>query len=80
MPALEDEFAGQGYGHLKARSPTRWPRFAEPFAKRTAELLADRAELDRILARGAERANEVAEATVREVYDRVGFVAPKAKG
>ena len=80
VPALEDEFAGKGYGHLKGAVADAVAGFAEPFAKRTAELLGDRAELDRILAHGAERANAVAEATVREVYERVGFVAPKAKG
>jgi tryptophanyl-tRNA synthetase len=73
---LEQEFTGQGYGALKSAVAEVVIAFAEPFAKRTAELLDDRAELDRILARGAERANEVAEATVRDVYERVGFVAP----
>jgi tryptophanyl-tRNA synthetase len=48
----------------------------EPFGKRVAELMADPAEIDRVLARGAERARPIAEATVRDVYDRVGFVPP----
>jgi tryptophanyl-tRNA synthetase len=72
---LETDFAGQGYGSLKSAVADAVASFAEPFAKRTAELLADRAELDRLLARGAERANEVADATVRAAYERVGFVA-----
>jgi tryptophanyl-tRNA synthetase len=37
--------------------------------------LDDTAELDKLLARGAERAREVAAATLRQVYDRVGFLA-----
>jgi tryptophanyl-tRNA synthetase len=41
-------------------------------------LLGDRAKLGRILARGAERAREAAAATVTQVYDRVGFLAPAA--
>jgi len=45
-----------------------------PFRTRTLELMADRAELDRILADGAERARAVAEATVRRVYDKVGLL------
>ena len=45
-----------------------------PFRERTLDLMADRAELDRILADGAERARAVAEATVRRVYDRVGLL------
>jgi tryptophanyl-tRNA synthetase len=72
---VEAEFAGQGYGVLKAAVADVVAAFAEPFAKRTAELLDDRAELDRILARGAERANEVARESVRVAYERVGFLA-----
>ena len=48
--------------------------FVEPFNRRTDELLADPAELDRILAAGAERAREVASSTVADVYQRVGFL------
>lgn len=52
-----------GYGHLKARIIEGIEEtFAEPRARRE-ELLADPAELDRILARGAERARARAIAT-----------------
>ena len=71
-----DELAGQGYGALKNAVADAVASFATPFAKRTAELLDDRAELDRILARGAERADEVAAATVTTAYERVGFLPP----
>jgi tryptophanyl-tRNA synthetase len=76
IPDIEAEFSGQGYGDLKSAVADVVVAFAEPFAKRTAELLNDRAELDRILASGAERANEVAAETVRLAYERVGFLAP----
>lgn len=69
-------FAGQGYGALKGAVADVVADFAEPFAKRTTELLDDRAELDRILARGAARADEVAAATVRTTYERIGLVLP----
>jgi tryptophanyl-tRNA synthetase len=71
------QFAGQGYGALKAGVADAVVAFAEPFAVRTRELLADPAELDRILAAGAATAREVAEATVAEVYERVGFLRPE---
>jgi tryptophanyl-tRNA synthetase len=45
-----------------------------PFRERMAELLADPAELDRILARGAERAATIAEATMSRVRDAVGLL------
>jgi tryptophanyl-tRNA synthetase len=76
IPKLESEFDGQGYGALKNAVAEAVVAVVEPFGKRLAELLADPAELDRILALGAERARPVAEATVREVYERVGFLPP----
>jgi tryptophanyl-tRNA synthetase len=73
--AVED-LAGEfeGYGALKTAVADAVVAFAEPFAKRTATLLDDPAELDRLLARGAGRAREVAEVTLRTAYDRVGFL------
>jgi tryptophanyl-tRNA synthetase len=41
---------------------------------RTNELLADPAELDRLLASGAEKANDLAEKTLASVYARVGLI------
>ena len=46
----------------------------EPIRNRTEDLLSDPAELDRLLAKGAARASEQAEATLALVYDRIGFV------
>ena len=71
---VERDFAGQGYGALKSAVADAVIAFAEPFAKRTAMLLDDPAELDRVLAAGATRAREVAEVTVRAAFDRVGFL------
>jgi tryptophanyl-tRNA synthetase len=39
--------------------------------------MSDQAELDRLLASGAEKARAVAEATLATVYDRVGFIRAK---
>jgi tryptophanyl-tRNA synthetase len=71
---VADDFAGQGYGALKATVADAVVAFAEPFAARTRELLGDPAELDRILAAGAARAREVAAPTLQAAYDRVGFL------
>jgi tryptophanyl-tRNA synthetase len=35
------------------------------------------ASLDKILARGAERAREVAATTLRRSYEKIGFVLPE---
>src|SRR3954468_12793021 len=73
---LEEHFAGRGYGDLKKELAEVVTDFVTPIRTRTHELLDDRAELERILAAGAERAREVAGATVARVYERVGFLSP----
>ena len=78
IPDLEAQFAGQGYGTLKLAVAEAVVAFTEPFAKRVAEVMADPAEIDRVLARGAEQARAVAEATVTDVFERVGFLPPLA--
>lgn len=70
------EFEGQQYGHLKVALGELVGDFVGAFGDRTRELLDDRAELDRILARGAVKAREVATPTLQLVYERSGFVAP----
>ena len=67
---------GQGYGTLKVAAADAVVEFAAPVARRTREFLDDPGELDRILARGAARANEVADETLRRAYAAVGFLAP----
>ncbi len=68
------EFEGKQYGHLKVALADIVAEFVGEFGDRTRELLGDRGELDRILARGAEQAREVASTTLDLVYDRSGFV------
>ncbi len=72
--ALETEFAGKGYGDLKSAVADAVVAEFEPIRARAMELLSDTAELDRLLAVNAERANEIAEATLGRVYDAMGFL------
>ena len=51
--------------------------FVTPIKARVDELLADPAELESVLARGAARAQQVSGQTLRRVYDRLGFLAPR---
>jgi tryptophanyl-tRNA synthetase len=76
IPDLEQQYAGRGYGDFKGDLADAVVEFVTPFRDRTNELLADRAELDAVFARGAEQAREVATRTLAEVYDRVGLVRP----
>jgi tryptophanyl-tRNA synthetase len=77
VEGLEADYDGKGYGDLKKDVAEIVVDTATPYRDRTLALLADPAELDRILAEGAERAREVAGATLARVYDRVGFLPGK---
>lgn len=72
---LEKEYADKGYGHLKVDLADIVVDFVTPIRERTNELLDDRAELDKQLAAGADKARAVASETLGEVYRRIGFVA-----
>lgn len=72
---LEEEFAGKGYGDLKAAVADAVVAEFEPIRARALELLSDPAELDRMLAVNAERANQIAETTLARVYDALGLLA-----
>jgi tryptophanyl-tRNA synthetase len=74
IDALEREYAGRGYGDLKKELAEIVADTITPIRARTLELMQDPAELDRLLAIGAEKATERAERMLRDVYDRIGFV------
>lgn len=71
---LETEYQGKMYGHLKTDLAEVMVDFITPLRDRTNELMADPAELDRLLAQGAERAREIASTTLARVYERMGFL------
>jgi tryptophan--tRNA ligase len=71
---LVEKYAGQGYGHLKVDTADALQEFTTPLKARYDELMADRAELERILAKGAETAQEIAQPLVDDVYKKVGFL------
>ncbi|WP_378147610.1 tryptophan--tRNA ligase [Cnuibacter sp. UC19_7] len=77
--SVVDEFAGGGYGTLKKALAEAVVAELGPIRQRALELLDDPAELDRLLGINADRANEVASATVATVYDRVGFLPRAAR-
>lgn len=68
------DLQGGGYGDLKAAAIDAVLSFTSPFAAAVADLMADPAELTRLMDLGARRAREAAAPTLAAVYDRVGFV------
>jgi len=79
--SIEDLVAaydGKGYGDLKKDLAEVVVEFLRPIQQRTNTYLEDPAQLDKLLAIGADKARTVAAATLGTVYDRIGFLAPGA--
>ena len=80
VPVLEERLAGRGYGDLKKEVAGAVLDFSVPFAAKVQAFLDDPAELDALLARGAERAGQVAAETLAAVYGYVGFLPGRGQG
>ena len=76
IDAFAASLQGQGYGALKTAVADAVVETLDPIRLRAQELLSDPAELDRLLAQGAAKANDIAERTLSAVYDKLGFVRP----
>jgi tryptophanyl-tRNA synthetase len=71
------DYDGRGYGDLKKDLGQVLVDALTPMRDAALGYLADPAELDRILAAGAERAEAIADATLATAYERVGFLAER---
>jgi tryptophanyl-tRNA synthetase len=74
---VEREFEGSGYGDFKKAVAEAVVELLGPVRERYRELRGDEAELERILAAGAEKARALAAPTVAAVRDRMG-IGPSA--
>ncbi len=75
VPALEAELAGQGYGVLKDRAADAVIATLEPIQKEFDKLIADKEYIQKVMNSGAERAQMLAQRTLRKVYKKVGLAA-----
>ena len=71
---IENEFAGKGYGDFKSAVAEVVIAELEPIRERTKQLMDDPAELVSLLSTGANKANEVASNTLKEVYAAIGLI------
>ena len=71
---VEKEFEGGRYGDFKKAVGEAVANTLAPLQERYADVMSAKAYLESILRRNAEKASEKAEATVREVYEKVGFI------
>jgi tryptophanyl-tRNA synthetase len=74
--AIEVRYGGAGYGQLKNDVAEAVIALLEPIQARYAELRGDPGELARLLALGAGKARAASAPTLREMYERMGFVLP----
>jgi tryptophanyl-tRNA synthetase len=67
-------FPGAGWGAFKPALADLAVERLSPISAEMARLMADPAEIDRVLARGAERAREIAAPIRRQAYEIVGLL------
>jgi tryptophanyl-tRNA synthetase len=77
--SVEAEFADSRYGDFKKAVAAAVIDYLEPVRERYAELRADEAQLESILAKGAGQAQAIAADTLRDVRRAMGF-GPAASG
>lgn len=71
---IEAHFDGQGYGMLKKTVAEAVVETLKPIQARYHELTSASGFIDHLLAQGAERANAVAEVTLKKVRQSMGFL------
>ena len=72
---VEREFDGQGYGKFKPAVGEAIVETLRPIREEAQRLLTDKTYLESVYRAGAEKADYVANKTLRKVYKKVGFVA-----
>lgn len=71
---VQREFANSRYGDFKLAVGTAVAETLAPIKKRYEELMEDKGYLDGIFRKNAQRARELSESTIDEVYRKIGFL------
>ena len=71
---LVRQYAGKQYGHLKVDTAEIVVQAVSPLRAEAERLYAERTHLEKILARGAEKAREMAGRTLKRAYERIGLL------
>jgi tryptophanyl-tRNA synthetase len=74
---IEREFDGSGYGDFKTAVAEAVVDWLAPVRERYHELRSDEAELERVLATGADKARTIAAATLADVREAMGVGPPR---
>ena len=70
----EKEFDGKGYGDFKKAIGEAVVAELTPIQEEYARLMNNKDYLEKIYKDGAMKANEIAEKTLKSVYNKVGFI------
>ena len=73
------QYGGQGFGAFKPALADLAVSKLEPISAEMKRLMADTAELDRILGDGADRADAIAQPILERTYDIVGMIRSRAR-
>ncbi|WP_417239920.1 tryptophan--tRNA ligase [Celeribacter halophilus] len=68
------EYGGQGWGKFKPALAELAVEHLAPISTEMKRLMDDPAEIDRILAKGADKANEIAQPILNKTFEIMGFV------
>ncbi|MBQ8827991.1 MAG: tryptophan--tRNA ligase, partial [Clostridia bacterium] len=71
---VEKEFSGSRYGDFKMAVGTAVAETLSPIKEKYEELMKDKGYLESVLKMNAERARASAEVTLKDVYNKVGFI------
>ena len=71
---IEKEFDGRGYGDFKLAVGEAVAEMLTPIQQRFADYMNDKAQLEALMASGAETAGRVAHRTVQKLKKKMGFV------
>ena len=74
IDAIQNEFAGKGYGDFKGAVAEATVEYLRPMREKAQELLKDESELIRILNNGADKARVLASKTLSSAYKALGIL------
>lgn len=74
LKQIEDKYHGEGYAQFKIDVADAIISELEPIQNKVKHLLENKSELEEIYKKGAEKANYVANKTVRKMQKKIGFI------
>lgn len=74
FPEIEREFAGKGYGDFKLAVGEVCADALAPVQEKFRQMMSDKAELERLMKKGADEASYYARKTLSKIQRKLGFV------